>query len=307
MSTSKYLHLFTDSKSADPLEISANANDVTFSYASKPLKMNGDLQYKSGVAYVSLVSKLGLVDQSIANEATTARAAESKNAADLVSAVALLDADVVDLNAQIQTEIGIRSSTDTSFNQAIAAETLARQTADTSNANNIVIEKNRAEAFEASLNIMINTEATRALGIEGTLRTDLTAEIADRKTAITGEAKSRSDADLALGVRVDTEIARAQAAEVANFQTLDGYIATEQARAMTKENSLQSQVNFMIHNVDAKAMDSLSEIVGKLNSAGTDLYARVLYLESVVSTLRGEALYAVAQPVYVPGILPVVS
>ena len=304
MSTSKYLHLFNDSKAADPFEIQATANDAVFSYANKPLKMNGDLQYKSGVAYVSLVSKLGLVDQSIVNEATTARAAESKNAADLLSAVALLDADVVDLNAQIQTEIGIRSSTDTSFNQAIAAETLARQTADTTNANNIVIEKNRAEAFEASLNIMINTEATRALGIEGTLRTDLTAEIADRKTAITGEAKSRSDADLALGVRVDTEYARAYSVEVANFQTLDGYIATEQARAMTKENSLQSQVNFMIHNVDAKAMDSLAEIVGKLNSAGTDLYARVLYLEQVVSTLRGEALYAAAQTVYVAGVAP---
>ena len=247
---------------------------------------------------------MGLVDQSIANEATTARAAESKNAADLLSAVALLDADVVDLNAQIQTEIGIRSSTDTSFNQAIAAETLARQTADTSNANNIVIEKNRAEAFEASLNIMINTEATRALGIEGTLRTDLTAEIADRKTAITGEAKSRSDADLALGVRVDTEYARAYSVEVANFQILDGYIATEQARAMTKENSLQSQVNFMIHNVDSKSMDSLAEIVSKLNGSSVDLYQRILYLEQVVGTLRGESLYVSGQAVYVPGIVP---
>jgi hypothetical protein len=107
-------------------------------------------------------------------------------------------------------------------------------------------------------------------------------------------------------LRVDAEISRAQAAEVANFQTLDGYIATEQARAMTKENSLQSQVNFIISNVDAKAMDSLSEIVGKLNSAGTDLYARVLYLEQVVSTLRGEALYAAAQTVYVAGVAPTV-
>ena len=55
MSTSKYLHLFTDSKSADPFEILANAHDVTFSYASKPLKLNGDVQYKNGAVYTSLV------------------------------------------------------------------------------------------------------------------------------------------------------------------------------------------------------------------------------------------------------------
>ena len=63
MSTSKFLHLFNDSKSVDAFEIQATPTDAIFSYANKPLKMNGDLQFKSGVAYVSLVSKLGLVDQ----------------------------------------------------------------------------------------------------------------------------------------------------------------------------------------------------------------------------------------------------
>ena len=198
MSTSKFLHLFVDSKAIDPFEIQATANDAIFSYANKPLKFNGDLQFKSGVAYVSLVSKLGLVDQSIASETLARQTSDTLLQSNLNSQVALLDADVVDLNAQIQTEIGIRSSTDTSFNQALASETLSRQTADTTNATNIVIEKNRAEAFEASLNIMINSESVRALGIEGGLRTDLTTEIADRKTAISGEATTRSSADLAL-------------------------------------------------------------------------------------------------------------
>ncbi len=36
----------------------------------------------------------------------------------------------VSLYNSLQSEIGIRSSTDKSFNQALAAETLARQTAD---------------------------------------------------------------------------------------------------------------------------------------------------------------------------------
>lgn len=306
MSTSKFLHLFVDSKAVDPFEIQATVNDAIFSYANKPLKMNGDLQYKSGVAYVSLVSKLGLVDQSIANETLARQTADTLLQSNLNAQVVLLDADVVDLNAQIQTEIGIRSSNDTSFNQALASETLSRQAADTTNATNIVIEKNRAEAFEASLNIMINSESTRALGIEGGLRTDLNTEIADRKSAISGEAKSRSDADLALGVRVDNEITRATGVETSNYSTLDGLITIEKNRAIAKENSLQTQLNFFVANVDSAALDSLAELVSKVNSSSVDLYNRVLYLESVVGTLRGESLYANGQAVYVPGVAPTV-
>jgi hypothetical protein len=99
------------------------------------------------------------------------------------------------------------------------------------------------------------------------LRTDLNTEIADRKSSISAEAKSRSDADTSLGLRIDAEVARATGSEVSNYQTLDGLISAERVRAMTKENSLQSQVNFIIHNVDPQTMDSLSEIVSKLNSA----------------------------------------
>jgi hypothetical protein len=52
-------------------------------------------------------------------------------------------------------------------------------------------------------------------------------------------------------------------------------------------------------------MDSLAEIVSKLsmNGSSVDLYQRILYLEQVVGTLRGEQLYATAQTVYVPEIV----
>ena len=63
----------------------------------------------------------------------------------------------------------------------------------------------------------------------------------------------------------------------------------------------------MIGNVDSKALDSEKDSF-QINSAGTDLYARVLYknLESVVSSLRGENLYATTQAVYVSGVAPAV-
>ncbi len=90
MSTSKFLHLFTDSKATVLLRFQQTyANDPTFSYASKPLKLNGDVQYKNGAIYTSLVSKFGLVDQSIASETVTARAAELVLRTDLASEVTL--------------------------------------------------------------------------------------------------------------------------------------------------------------------------------------------------------------------------
>jgi hypothetical protein len=88
-------------------------------------------------------------------------------------------------------------------------------------------------------------------------------------------------ADNALGVR-------ATGVETSNYSTLDGLINVEKNRAIAKENSLQTQLNFFVANVDSVALDSLAELVSKVNSSSVDLYNRVLYLESVVSTLRGE-------------------
>ena len=306
MSTSKFLHLFVDSKAVDPFEIQATANDAIFSYANKPLKMNGDLQYKSGVAYVSLVSKLGLVDQSIANEVTRAEQKENQLNGMIQNEVA--DRIFTDdaLSDRINAEVTARSNADGLFQIALANEIATRSTADTKQASDLSFEASRASSAEGVLLGLINTESTNARSAELTLRNDLATEVSDRKSAVSSEVATRLSADNALGVRIDNEITRATGAEVSNFQLLDGNISTETVRAMTKENSLQNQVNFIIGNVDSKALDSLSELVSKLNSAGTDLYARVLYLEQVVSTLRGENLYVAAQATYTPGVVPAV-
>ena len=306
MSTSKFLHLFVDSKATDPFEIQATANDAIFSYANKPLKMNGDVQYKSGVAYVSLVSKLGLVDQSIANEVTRAEQKENQLNGMIQNEVA--DRIFTDdaLSDRINAEVTARVNADGLFQIALANEIATRSTADTKQASDLSFEASRASSAEGVLLGLINTESTTARSAELTLRNDLATEVSDRKSAVSSEVATRLSADNALGVRIDNEITRATGAEVSNFQTLDGYITVEKNRAIAKENSLQTQLNFFVANVDSASMDSLAEIVSKLNSAGTDLYQRVLYLESVVSTLRGEALYPSSQAVYVPGVVPTV-
>jgi hypothetical protein len=46
---SQKIHLYEDEKATDKFEIIAQENDVVLGYVGEPLKIDGDLQYKSGV------------------------------------------------------------------------------------------------------------------------------------------------------------------------------------------------------------------------------------------------------------------
>ncbi len=50
-----------------------------------------------------------------------------------------------------------------------------------------------------------------------------------------------------------------------HYQYFDNAIVQETARATARENSLQTQINFVVKNSDSKALDSLSEIVEKIS------------------------------------------
>ncbi len=107
-------------------------------------------------------------------------------------------------------------------------------------------------------------------------------------TAITAEAKSRSDADDAL----DGKISALSGTELAHFANLDNKIAEETTRATAAEGALTARFDFLTTNVDSKKMDSLAEIVNKMNSVGIDVYTRLVTIEAALESLRGSALYA---------------
>ena len=49
-------------------------------------------------------------------------------------------------------------------------------------------------------------------------------------------------------------------------------------------------------------MDSLAEIVNKINTVGVDVYTRLARIEAVLEILRGSSIYSVAQAEYVAGV-----
>ena len=108
------------------------------------------------------------------------------------------------------------------------------------------------------------------------VRASITNEIADRKSEDGKEVSARTSADLELGVRIDNEISRATGAELSNYMSLDAKIASEESARSSRD----------------------VQLTNKINTEFADLYNRMLYLESVVASLRNESIYATTQAVH---------
>lgn len=287
---SQKIHLYKDEKATDKFEIVATGNDAVFSYVGKPLKFDADLQYKNGAVYVSVLNKFTQVVQSIDNEAV------ARNQGDMVLQQGI-DAELAratgveqGLINSLATESKARSDFDTNITTSLATETASRQSADSKLTNDLAFEVARASASEGVLNGLISAEQKSRQDADTKLSGDIATEIADRKSAISAEAKSRSDADTVL----DGKISALGETELTHFMYLDNKIALETTRAMSAESTLSSRVDFLTTNVDSKKMDSLAEIVNKMNSVGIDVYTRLVTIESALESLRGSALYASA-------------
>ncbi len=135
---------------------------------------------------------------------------------------------------------------------------------------------------------MISAEEKSRQDADTKLAGDIATEVSDRKAAVSDETKLRSDADTVL----DGKISTLGTLEASHFSEVKALVDTEKNRALVAESSLSSRVDFLTTNVDTKKMDSLAEIVNKMNSVGIDVYTRLVTIEAALESLRGSALYA---------------
>jgi hypothetical protein len=287
---SQKIHLYVDEKATDKFEIVANSGDAVFSYVNKPLKFDADLQYKSGAVYVSVLNKFAQVVQSVTDESVTRNQADMVLQQGIDSELARATLVEQGLINSLAAETTARSDFDTNITTSLATETANRQSADSKLTNDLQFEVTRATASEGVLNGLISAEQKSRQDADAVLDGKISTEIADRKSAISAEAKSRSDADVVL----DGKISALSETELTHFMYLDNKIALESTRAMSAESTLSSRVDFLTTNVDSKKMDSLAEIVNKMNSVGIDVYTRLVTIEAALESLRGSALYASA-------------
>ena len=185
-----------------------------------------------------------IADRTAADTAENARAVAAEGALDTkidtertdrlaevaAERTARTDADTAETAARIAGDAAEAAARDNAIAAAIATEVAARDAA-------ILVEKNRAEAAEALIAGNLAAEITRATGVEGSLRTDLDAEVSTRISEITRVEGLISTEATNRAADVDAEEVRALAAE----GLLDGRITAELARATGEEARIEGK------------------------------------------------------------------
>jgi hypothetical protein len=183
------------------------------------------------------------------------------------------DADIK-IALDLQTEVKARQD-------AIDAESKARSETDQSIIATIVAEnKMHTDNFnllgaqivsENKFRVAADTAETKA-------RQDADANLLSSIQSVEADSKTR---DSALDVVISQEKSRAEGAE----SSLSARIDTEIMDRKNDVSRLDGRIDFITHNVDGAAIDSLSEIVAQFSQNGQGFASRLEYLESVVLSL----------------------
>lgn len=125
----------------------------------------------------------------------------------------------------------------------------------------------------ANEEVMLDSGGVRVNGIYLPTEAVMTMVIAN-------EATLRANADTTLTSNLASEVTRAQSAEA----TLTTSIATEASNRVAGDAALQGQIDSILSNVDATALNSLSEIVTAFQAADGSLDGAITTLSGSVTT-----------------------
>lgn len=199
----------------------------------------------------------------------------------------------LDQNAQAETSRAVAA--ETKLQQNVDSETAARIATDNYHTAQIAQEISDRQTGNQQIEIKLNSEVSRAQASElvltnnvATVSAGLASEVSERKSEVVrldarilqeiqtrgdsvfNEAQLREAADSALGVRCDGLVAGA---------------AAEVAERVSEVKRLDGRLDWITHNVDGAALDSLSEIVSQFSQNGQGYAARLAWLEGVVADL----------------------
>ena len=300
MSKSSFLQLFKLQGDAVPkFNVDASGDDVKM-YSSGNFKFEKDVSIKSGVAsYINIGVKFSDLDtyntnfyQQWADQVSVTEGhitTEAKSRTDGDSK----------LTTDLQTEKTSRENADNLFQSALSSEIATRSTNDTKQANDLLFEVGRAGAQEGVLLGLVNSEAKTRGDADVALGLRVDGEAKTRGDNDSAEAKTRGDADVALGLRIDGEAKTRGDNDSAEAKTRGDADVALGSRITTELGALSTRVDNLTVNLDGAKLDSLSEIVSRMNATGLDVYSRLALLEDIVGILRNNPIYAIARGPYV--------
>ena len=141
------------------------------------------------------------------------------------------------------------------------------------------------------------------------LQADLAAEIVARGSAdttngnlIAAETTARTNAVQAVQDALDVQEAKQEADRIVNADAISAEassrataVADEETRALAAEASLQSQITNILSNADAAVVDSIAELLSKVDAEDASLLAQITTLQSDLAQLRLDFDALVAQ------------
>jgi hypothetical protein len=211
------------------------------------------------------------------------------------SMIGMHEYHINNLNVNLPAEVLRATNAEAVLQQNINAEASIRASSDTSHSNSIASEISDRQIADYQLEVKITAEISRATAAELVL-TNHTAQI---DLDVKAEAKARADADTAINnalvaesaarIAADFKFSGDLSAESASRVSGDTKLTTdldlERVERKSEVTRLDGRLDFITHNTDPAALDSLSEIVNNFNSSAAGLLSRVVYLEGVVASL----------------------
>ena len=189
---------------------------------------------------------------------------------------AKLEAADAAIKSDIDTEVARATAAEQANASAITAEVTRATAADETNANAITAEVTRATAAEQANASAITAEVSRATAAEKKNAADITAEVTRATAAEQAEATARTEADTALGGRIDN----AEAEISANSADLTGIkgltYGTDHVTFLENENGSYTspaleEIAEQIANAGGGGMNAVvmdySEFIGKISTA----------------------------------------
>jgi hypothetical protein len=192
------------------------------------------------------------------------------------------------LSSALAAEATTREQMDNSLNTAIASESVSRSMADSKLSSDLAFEVSQRVAGDSALSsslaaasLALEDEKKRAEAVEAKLSTDLSAETS---RAVSAESK------------LDSDLSTERTARLLSESDLKASIEAEKTRALSAEQVLSGKIDFIVANTDAKAIDSIQELLTAFQSSDSSLLAtvtaintRLTTLEAIVANLRGKA------------------
>ncbi len=199
----------------------------------------------------------------------------------------------LDQNAQAETSRAVAA--ETKLQQNVDSETASRVATDNYHTAQIAQEISDRQTGDFQLDIKLNSEVSRALASELVLTNNvagvsagLASEVAERKSEVVRvdarilqEIQTRGDS-------VYNEAVLREAADVKLGARCDGLVAGAAAEVATRVSEvarLDGRLDFITHNTDGAALDSLTEIVAQFSQNGQGFASRLAWLEGVVADL----------------------